>query len=340
MDFNINFNTDDSIINDYLYCWSVFNTRPNKLNLYNNYNSVEFLELLGSIEYQGIVTDVIPTNNDYIINEKSLVKISSDIFISYNHCDKLVNDGFIDNVIIYYNNVDIQELLYKLDEVILLIDDNVNKYNSISINQEGLCIEVQTLLKYDDNISLYFNDDVIKHTDKIIKSIKKHNKGLHIIHGERGTGKTTLSNYIISKLDKMVLYIPSNLIEHTINNPDFVNFIKTYKDSIIIIDDCEIYNKSNFSTNLLQLVDGLLSDSLSLNIICILNELEDSIDDILLECNNLNSIIEVGSLKRDKCNELSKYLGHKKIKHDSEYKLVDIIKKRWDNYITSEIGFD
>jgi hypothetical protein len=135
------------------------------------------------------------------------------------------------------------------------------------------------------------------------------------------------------------------MIEVTVNNPEFRSFIKRYKNSVIVIDDSEIYfselySKSNiFTNNLLQLVDGVQSDSFDLNIIAILNVDEISlVDHNLFECNNLIDIIEVDELSKSKASELAKTLGSKtKIKGST--KVVDVIRKR--NWLSpvSEIGF-
>jgi AAA+ ATPase superfamily predicted ATPase len=197
-----------------------------------------------------------------------------------------------------------------------------------------------------ENIEYYFNDDIIKKANKISKSLKKTNKGLTIIHGERGVGKTTLVNYIVSNIDKIVIFIPCTMIESTINNPDFRNFIKRYKNSVIVLDDSELYfgelySKSNiFTNNLLQLVDGFQSDDLDLNIITVLNVDDiDDVDHILFDSNNLIDIVEIGKLKKEKAQELNKFLGSKvKIKND--VKLVDVLKKRNFKVETGEIGFN
>ena len=135
------------------------------------------------------------------------------------------------------------------------------------------------------------------------------------------------------------------MIETTINNSDFRNFVKRYKNSVIIIDDSEIYfsesyTKSNiFTNNLLQLVDGFQSDDLGLNVILILNtDNIDEIDHTLLDCNNLVDLIEVSRLNKEKVDELFNHLGKKnKIKNSA--RLVDVLKKR--NFVSEqrEIGF-
>ena len=43
---NLNINKDDSSINDFLYCWNVFDSRPNKILLHDSYLADDFLKLI------------------------------------------------------------------------------------------------------------------------------------------------------------------------------------------------------------------------------------------------------------------------------------------------------
>jgi len=352
---NININGDDHNINDYLYCWSELGERPNRIVLYDHYESDSFKNLIieeGS-QYQGIFTEVIPTESDYMVNDKVLIKIADSIYVSFTQFDKLTEENIIGEVSFIYSNessLEINKILSKLNEISVDITfEDDKRVNCITIGQNGLDLDPISLMKADyENIELYFNDETIKSAEKLIKKIKKSSKGLTIIHGERGTGKTTLVNHISSNLDKVVIFIPCSMIEHTINNPDFRNFIKRYKNSTIILDDTElyfseIYSKSNiFTNNLLQLVDGFQSDDLDINIITILNvESIDQIDHTLIDCNNLIDIIEVEKLTKERAHELASHLGNKsKSKIKNSIKLIDVLKKRDFNKNIPEIGFN
>ena len=110
------------------------------------------------------------------------------------------------------------------------------------------------------------------------------------------------------------------------------------------MDDCEIvftdnYGRSNmFTSNLLQMVDGFLSDSINCNIVTIFNiDDEEEIDPSLLECNNLIDVIEFEMLSGEESNSLAKHIQSNK-KYKNKTKLIDIIKKR-SNKIEFEIGF-
>ena len=147
-------------------------------------------------------------------------------------------------------------------------------------------------------------------------------------YGERGMGKTSIINYLSSKLDRIVIFIPNNMIDHTINNPEFRKFLKRYDKPILVIDDCELFLGDNWgrpnhtTSNLLQMVDGFLSESINCNIVTIFNaDSEDYIDEALIECNNLHDIIEFKNLTQEEATGLSKSLGFNK-KYKTKSKLI------------------
>jgi hypothetical protein len=77
------------------------------------------------------------------------------------------------------------------------------------------------------------------------------------------------------------------------------------------------------------MVEGLLSDSIQVNVITIFNvEDEVEIDHALLECNSLIDVIEFKYLNEEESTELSKHLGHKK-KYKNKTKLIDIIRNTY-----------
>lgn len=351
---NINIDKDDMGINDYLYCWSEFGERPNKISLYNHYDPEMFMKILSEFEQVscGTITEVIPTGTDYLVNERSLFKLTNDIYVSFSQFDKLTDSKIISDVSLLYNlksGEELNKILTKLDEAVVdyLDEDSQERFNTVFLGQNSIEIESINLLPTDyDNIDLYYNDDVLKSTKKIIKSIKKSNKGLSLIFGQRGTGKTNLINHIVSNVDKIVIFIPSTMIDHTINNPDFLTLIKRYQNSIIVIDDCDIlftdiYRKSTlFVNNLLQLIDGYQSDLFNLNVILSLNIEESELyDRTLLDCNNLLGVVELGDLSASKVKDLCNHLGYKS-KSKSPMRLVDVINKDWSRDSEINVGFN
>lgn len=337
---NININKDDASINDYLFCASNFDGIPNKISIYNSYKIKEFIEFINKLStFKTISKEIIPTGQDSIINEKSLMKISESIYLSFVEYDKTSELGVITDISIYYKSSDLEkevnDLIESISPFIVDYQDGVQqKFNVLTLSSDGLQLEPIDPIYFDyDNIDLYYNNSVIKKSKRLTKSIKNIKKGLSIIYGERGSGKTTLITYILSNIDKLCIFVPANMIDVTINSNEFKNIIKRYRNSILVIDDCEIffshaYTRSNiFTNNLLQMVDGVSSDMDSLHIVTILNTPDEhEIDPILLECNNLVDIIEVDRLEKSTVDELCKYLGQKNKFHNP--RVIDVLKNK------------
>ena len=52
-------------------------------------------------------------------------------------------------------------------------------------------------------------------------------KGLVLLHGLPGTGKTSYIRYLIRQLDKEVIFIPPNMA-YALTNPDFIKLFDSY----------------------------------------------------------------------------------------------------------------
>lgn len=349
---NLNINKDDSGINDFIWCWNQFKSRPNKITIHNNYSSKLFNKNISEFESnKNIFTEIIPSDEELVINDKILSKISDDVFLSYVIIDRNSEYSLVSDIIFYYKCDDsvtkVQEIISKLDECAIEVnEEGVNNLNTLSISQNSsLDIEPVKNDKIDlDCIESYYNTNTIKSVNKIVKKIKKSNKGLSILYGERGTGKTSIINHIAEKLDRVVIFIPNSFLEQTINNPDFGKFLKKYHKPILVIDDCEMvfsefFTKSNIIVNnLLQLVDGFLSDLVEVNIVAIFNVNDWSeIDHTLLDCNNLLDIIKFEHLSEKEAEELSAHLGDK-LKFKNKVRLIDVINKKTVSQ-SKKIGF-
>ncbi len=345
---NLNITKDDYNLNDFIYCWDKFGGRPNRIVIHNTYSTKLFNKVMdGQILDKNVFTEVIPDSEEVIINDKILAKLDERCYLSYVVADRNMDNSFIDSITFYYEgNYDgIQSILEELNDCILdYCEDDSNKLNTIGLSVNGLEIEPINMKEENDNVDLFYNNSTFKGVTKAIKGIKKAEKGLTILYGERGTGKTSVINHIASKLDRIVIFVPSSMIDHTINNPEFRKFIKKYEKPILVLDDCEmflggdLYTKSGmFANNILQMVDGFLSDTMNVNIVAILNiEDEDEIDPSLLECNNLIEVVEFLPLSEEESNDLAKSLGSNK-KYKTKTKVIDIVKKR-NSYDEVSIG--
>lgn len=348
---NININKDDSSVNDLLYCWNTFTSRPNRLTIFNSYSSVEFNNyILSNFKNKTIHTEIIPSEDESIVNDQLLVQIEDNIFISYVILDRNNENSSVNEITFFYKTDDdynkVLEIIGKLDEIVLSQEEESNhNLSTLSVNQGSIEIEPISLKELDyENIDIFYSEKTFTKIEKVIKSIKKSKKGLSIMYGDRGVGKTSIINYLSSKLDRIVIFVPNNLIEQTFNNPEFRKFLKKHYRPILVIDDCEMlfneaFAKSNiFVNNLLQLVEGFLSDNIETNIISIFNvDNEDEIDHSLLDCNSLIDIVKFEYLTPEESTELSKHLTLDK-KYKSKNRLIDVVKKK-ETKNSTEMGF-
>jgi SpoVK/Ycf46/Vps4 family AAA+-type ATPase len=334
------YTSEDTNLNDFLYCNEELGERPSKVVLAFNFKAKEFKEFIDGTLNKVINTliEVIPDKDESIVNEKSLLKIEDKFFLSYTHMDKTMVSGFVSNVIFYHKIEDlkiIDSYLEQLNNFVVEIEEVKTKLSYVSNSTSGLILEPMDLMVADyENIELYFNDSTLKQAKKLIKKINKLEKGISIFYGKRGTGKTTLLSHILDSIDKNSIFIPISMVDSTINNPTFKDVLEA--DSVIIIDDCEIlnsdlYGKSSLTfANILQMVDGFFSDEIAVNIILSFNvENEDDIDEEILESNNLIDIIKIEELKKSKAIDLGKHLKIKN-KIDTPLLLIDILKERFD----------
>lgn len=339
---NININKDDSNINDYLFCWDKFKSRPNKVAIHSTYSSKLFLLVIDDLKVsKNIFTEIIPDSEEFIINDKVLIEIDDDIYISYVVIDRNLDTSIISDVVFYYKSEDslsdLNKIIDKLNECLVdFCEEESFNLNTVNLSSNGLEIEPIDYQNSESDLDLFYSEKTYKNINKLIKKIKKSEKGLSVLWGERGTGKTSIINYLADKLDRIVIFIPNNLIEHTINNPDFRKFLKKYHKPVLVLDDCEMifneyFTKSNMVVNnLMQLVDGFLSDNIKVNIITILNvDDESEIDHSLLDTNNIIDIVEFEYLTKDESNELAKHINQK-VNYKEKNRLIDVLNKRVD----------
>ena len=332
----ININKDDSGLNDFLYLWDIFKTRPNKVLIHGTFDFKETESFFDQYEKVNKFTEIICLEIDDIINDKVLLKSTESIYISYIAVDKLTESAVISDITIYYSSSEdadeVNEIIKSVSEY-QVIDDSEDGHNLNVVSLSNNSIELEEI-KYDDididNIEEYYSKQTFKDLSKWLKKSKKQQSGLSILYGKRGTGKSSAIKYLATKLDRNLIFVPNNLVDLTINSSDFSKFLRKHENPILILDDCEMifnefFTKSNIiANNLMQLVDGLLSNKLS--IITIFNvEDKSEIDHNLIECNNLIDIIEFTDLSNSEANQLSELLGYKQ-KHKNDIRLLDLIK--------------
>ena len=162
-----------------------------------------------------------------------------------------------------------------------------------------------------------YNDSFLKEDEKIKKFIEEDDKsGLIILHGEKGTGKSSYIKHLVSEFpERKFVYVPSSFIT-LLGEPAFGSFLISLNNHVIVLEDCENAIKDRKTTGsasavslLLNMTDGILSDDLGIKFICTFNDDMKNIDSALLRKGRLVSKYEFKNLDVEKAQSLLNELG-------------------------------
>ena len=165
------------------------------------------------------------------------------------------------------------------------------------------------------DLDLFYEDD-FKEVDEVIRKRfgQKNDKGIVLLHGLPGTGKTTYLRYLVGKIKKRVLFL-SPSVAGNLMNPDFIELLIDNPNTVLIIEDAENiimdrkHNSSSSVSNLLNISDGLLADFLNVQLICTFNSSLTMVDSALMRKGRLIAQYEFGKLGIEKAKRLSEHLG-------------------------------
>jgi hypothetical protein len=187
--------------------------------------------------------------------------------------------------------------------------------NLISRGRNGLELKQLEIKRAKLNLDLFYEDDFKTVSDTICKRLAKDkDKGIVLLHGLPGTGKTTYLRYLIGKIKKRVLFVSPN-VAADITSPDFIELLVSNPNSVLIIEDAENIimdrklNGNASVSNLLNISDGLLADFLNVQLICTFNNSLTLVDSALLRKGRLIAKYEFAKLSIEKSKRLSAHLG-------------------------------
>lgn len=189
---------------------------------------------------------------------------------------------------------------------------------NLIVRDKNLYLKPMEIKRTKLDLDLFYRDD-FKPVDELIRTRlnQKKDKGIVLLHGLPGTGKTTYLRHLIGRLKKRVMFV-SPAVAGNLAHPEFIDLLIDNPDTVLIIEDAEQIimdrRSSNDSavSNLLNISDGLLADFLNVQLVCTFNSALTMVDSALLRKGRLIAKYEFGKLDIGKAQQLSDHLGFKR----------------------------
>jgi hypothetical protein len=244
-----------------------------------------------------------------------------------------------------------QEFLNEIEQLIAKFaypKRRVQKHIHMIVSRRNtLDVEQFELPKSKSLLSEHYNDDFMEINKLIIKRLNtKNDKGIVLLHGRPGTGKTSYLRYLCHTVRKPIIFITPQ-IAHELASPNFISFLAEHQNSVLVIEDAEHIimekngGRSAVLSNLLNISDGLLSDCLKIQLICTFNCEVHKIDTALMRKGRLICRYEFKPLALPTALALSNKLGYQK-NIDQDMTLAEIYNQNETSFADVErkrIGF-
>lgn len=240
--------------------------------------------------------------------------------ISSNYDEEVFEDGIYFLDYLFYDSSNIKAR----DDVNTFFDTYCEKYISkeakISIlmyQNNKFTLKTHTIKPYRIDLDTIYNDDFKVVHQEIKHSLSEKNKGIVLLHGVAGAGKTNYIKWLTSQIpDKKFIFVPTTMIA-SLTDPNFIGLLIDTPNSVLVMEDCENYiaerNSINSNTDvvssILNIADGILSDVVECQLICTFNSDISKIDTALLREGRLIAEYKFRELSVEKSNSYLQSIG-------------------------------
>ena len=260
------------------------------------------------------------------------------ILLSKNLVDKYDEQDFEDGIFrvkyVYYDNSNLksrENLNFLLES---LLEKYISKESKISIllrNNHGIELKTHTIHSHRIDFTTMYNDDFASVHHRIKDEITTENKGIVLLHGVPGSGKTNYIKWLTSQIpSKKFIFVPTTMIS-SLTDPGFLSILIENKNSVLVLEDCENYiaertlddRNTDIVSSILNLADGILSDVMECQFICTFNSDISKIDTALLRKWRLIAEYKFRELSIEKSNQYLQSIG-KKLCVDRPHTLAEL----------------
>ena len=234
--------------------------------------------------------------------------------LSNDYDEYIFEAGLLKVVSIYYVSTDpnsVAGVKHVFDEYLQKYVSQDAKVSILLKEPHGFVFKTHRIKPFPINLDTMYHDDFLPVHQHIKESLTHDAKGVVLLHGEPGSGKTNYIKWLTSQVpNKKFIFVPTTMIGY-LTNPEFMSLLVDNKNSVLVLEDCENYiaerSIDNANTDvvsaILNIADGMLSDVLECQFICTFNSDISTIDPALLRKGRLIAEYKFKALSVEKSNQ-------------------------------------